>query len=164
MKKVILPLVALTLVWAAAAFAQTPPMPAMRGMGGMGWAADSPYNRMYDTSTVETVRGEITSVEHFSLMGATTEARPMPMYRGHQGIHLMVKTDKDTISVHLGPTWFIENQEMQIMPKDTVEVKGSRITFNEKPAIIAAEVVKGDNVLTLRDEKGVPVWAGWRKR
>jgi hypothetical protein len=39
---------------------------------------------------------------------------------------------------------------------------GSRITYEGKPAIIAAEVKKGDEVLRLRDEKGIPVWAGRR--
>jgi len=164
MKRALLSLVVLTFVWTAVAIAQTPPMPPMRGMGGMGWAADSPYNRMYDTATVETLKGEVVAVERFFPMGAMMEARPMPMARGQHGIHLMLKSDKDTISVHLGPSWFIENQDMQIMPKDTIEATGSRITFHEKPAVIAAKVVKGENVLTLRDEKGVPVWAGWRKR
>ena len=44
----------------------------------------------------------------------------------------------------MGPGWFIENQDIKIEPKDKVEVKGSRITFEGKPAIIAAEVKKGD--------------------
>lgn len=29
---------------------------------------------------------------------------------------------------------------------------------------IAAEVKKGDEVLKLRDENGMPYWAGWRKK
>ncbi|HEV8725573.1 MAG TPA: hypothetical protein VGW77_33555 [Candidatus Binatia bacterium] len=60
-----------------------------------------------------------------------------------------VKTDKETVSVHLGPSWYLENQDVKIDPKDKVEVKGSRITFGGKPAIIAAEVKKGDEVLKL---------------
>ncbi len=75
----------------------------------------------------------------------------------------MLKTDKETISVHLGPGWYIEKQDINIEPKDKIEATGSRITFGGKPAIIAAEVKKGDEVLKLRDENGFPVWAGWRK-
>jgi hypothetical protein len=45
-----------------------------------------------------------------------------------------------------------------------VEVTGSRVTFRNKSAIIAAEVKKGDEVLRLRDSNGIPVWAGWRRR
>ena len=46
---------------------------------------------------------------------------------------------------------------------DRVEVKGSRITFQGKPAIIAAEITKDGQTLTLRDASGMPVWRGWRK-
>ncbi len=80
------------------------------------------------------------------------------------GIHMNVKTDKETISVHLGPSWYLENQDLKIEPKDKVEVKGSKIMFDGKPAIIAAEVRKGDEVLRLRDDAGFPVWSGWRRR
>ncbi len=64
----------------------------------------------------------------------------------------------------MGPGWFIENQDIKIEPKDKVEVKGSRITFEGTPAIIAAEVKKGDDILILRDENGFPAWSGWRRR
>ncbi len=80
------------------------------------------------------------------------------------GIHMNVKTDKETISVHLGPSWYLENQDLKIEPKDKIEVKGSKITFEGKPAIVAAEVRKGDEVLRLRDDAGFPVWSGWRRR
>jgi hypothetical protein len=45
-----------------------------------------------------------------------------------------------------------------------IEVKGSRVTFEGKPALIAAEVRKGDEVLKLRDEAGMPLWSGWRRK
>lgn len=48
--------------------------------------------------------------------------------------------------------------------EDRIEVKGSRITSAEKPAIIAAEMKKGNEILTLRDENGFPIRAGWRRR
>jgi hypothetical protein len=76
----------------------------------------------------------------------------------------MLKTDKETLSVHLGPVWYLENQDIKIEAKDKIEVKGSKITFEGKPAIIAAEVRKGDDVLKLRDEAGFPSWSGWRRR
>lgn len=86
-----------------------------------------------------------------------------PMKGMSQGVHLTLKTYKEIISVHLGPWWYIENRDIRIEPKDKIEVAGSRITYQGKPAIIAANVKKGDEVLKLRDENGLPVWAGWRK-
>ena len=129
---------------------------AQRGMGrkgGGGWGMGTAYGKMYDPKTVETVSGEVIRVDKIT-----------PIKGMSYGVHMTLKTDKETISVHMGPGWFIENQKIKIEPKDIVEVKGSRITFEGKSAIIAAEVKKGDEILKLRDENGIPVWSGWRRR
>ena len=80
------------------------------------------------------------------------------------GVHLIVKTSNETISVHLGPQWFIDRQNLKVIPKDKIEIKGSRIIYKGNPAIIAAVITKGTEILLLRNENGVPVWGGWRKR
>jgi hypothetical protein len=67
------------------------------------------------------------------------------------GVHLTLKSHNETISIRLGPAWYIENQDIRIMPTDKIEVTGSRITYQGKPVIIAAEIKKGDEVLKLRD-------------
>ena len=118
-----------------------------RGAGG------GPSARMYNTNTVETIRGEVVSVEK------TTP----PQGRGY-GVHLVLKTDKETIPVHLGPASYVEKQTPRIEAKDTVEVTGSRVTLDGKPAIIAAKVKKGKEVLKLRDETGRPAWSGAGRR
>jgi hypothetical protein len=126
---------------------------AQRGMkwkGGRGWGIGTQYSKMYNPKTAETISGEVVSVDKFT-----------PLKGMSYGVHLIVKTDKETISVHLGPAWYIENQDVKIEPKDKVQVKGSRITFDGKPAIIAAEVKKSQEVLRLRDENGFPAWSGW---
>ena len=79
------------------------------------------------------------------------------------GVHVLLKTGQETIPVHLGPAWYIERLDMKLEKGDKVDVKGSRVTFNEKPAIIAAEVKKGQSALVLRDSSGIPVWAGRRR-
>ena len=120
--------------------------------GSGGWGPGNQYGRMYDPNTVETINGEVVRVEKIT-----------PLRGMSYGIHLIVKTEKEEISVHLGPAWFIENQDIKIEAKDKIEVKGSRITFKGSPAIIAAEVKKGEHKLRLRDESGFPVWSGWRR-
>jgi hypothetical protein len=79
-------------------------------------------------------------------------------------IHLKLKTEEATLSVHLVPAWYIQNQETQIRTNDKITVKGSRITFEGKPALVAMEITKGDEVLKLRNENGIPLCAGWRRR
>jgi hypothetical protein len=125
----------------------------MNWKGSGGWGPGTPYGRMYDPKTVETISGEVADIEYLT-----------PTKGMSQGVHLLLKTDKETIPVHLGPAWYIENQDLKIEKKDRVEVRGSRITFQQKPAIIAAEVRKGDETLKLRDNTGIPDWSGWRRR
>ncbi len=139
----------LILLFAAESFAQK----GMGWKGSGGWGMGTAYGRMYNPKTVETISGEVVSIDKIT-----------PMRGMSYGVHLTVKTARETVSVHLGPDWFIENQDVKLEPKDKVEVKGSRITFEGKPALIAAEVKKGDEVLKLRDENGFPVWSGWRRR
>ncbi len=120
--------------------------------GSGGWGMGSQYNRMYNTATVETLAGTIESVDKIT-----------PMKGMHYGVHVMLKTDKETIPVHLGPGWYIERLDTKLEKGDKVEVKGSRVVIAGKPAVIAAEIKKGDNTLVLRDSAGIPVWAGWRR-
>ncbi len=136
-------------LFASAALAQ--PWRGWRGSGG--WGAGSAYQRMYNPQTVETVSGTVESVDKFT-----------PMKGMHYGIHLMVKTGKETIPVHLGPEWYIERQDMKFAKGDSVRVEGSRVIFNGRPAIIAKEVKKDGDTLILRDSAGIPAWAGWRMR
>jgi len=141
----------LSLLMAPAGWAQ----PGM-GIGGdqsRGWGAGDPYNRMYNPKSVETLSGEVVSVEKFT-----------PGRRMSYGVHLTLKTEKETIPVHLGPSWYLEKQAVTFAPGDKVEVTGSRITYQGQPTIIAAEVKKDGQVLELRDAAGIPVWAGQGRR
>ncbi len=126
--------------------------PGNGGRGSGGWGMGSGYQRMYNPATVETVSGEVISVDRIT-----------PMKGMGSGIHLQLKTGKETVSIHLGPAWYIERLDARIEKGDRVEIKGSRVTVAGKPAIIAAEVKKGDALLKLRDDSGTPVWAGWRR-
>jgi len=121
-----------------------------RGSGG--WGMGGTYQRMYDPTTVETVTGEVLSADQI-----------VPMKGMSAGTHLQLKTDKETISIHLGPAWYLNRLDTRIEKGDKIEVKGSRANVDGKPAIIAAEVKKGDALLKLRDPSGIPVWAGGRK-
>lgn len=133
-----------------AATAVAGPWKGWRGAGG--WGMNSDYQRMYNPATVETLKGTVEAIDKIT-----------PMKGMHHGIHLRLKTDGETIPVHLGPSWFIERLDTTIEKGDTLEVKGSRVTMMGTPAIIAAEVKKGDKTLVLRDSAGIPAWAGWRR-
>jgi hypothetical protein len=137
--------------WKRRTVAQSPTQQDMRWQGSGGWGPETSYGRMYNPRTVEVISGKVVSVD-----------KSTPRKDMSYGVYLNVKTGKETISVHLGPGWYIENQNIIIEPGDKVEIKGSRITFNGKPAIIAAEVNMGGKILKLRDGNGFPAWSGWR--
>jgi hypothetical protein len=109
--------------------------------------------RMYDPAKAETVQGEVTAVEKVGGGG-----------RRGPGIGLKLKTTLGELVVHLGPQWYIEQQgEVPIKAGDTVEIKGVKASGGGKDFFIAGEVKKGGDILKLRDESGVPLWAGWRR-
>ena len=115
---------------------------------GLGPGGEAGYDRMYDPKTVGTVNGAVVSVNQITDRGMDS------------GVSLTLKTAKETILVYLGPGWFLAKQDLTFAPQDQVEITGSQITFQGKPAIIAVQVKKGDKSLKLRDPAGIPAWAG----
>ena len=120
----------------------------MAAIAGILGASNAIAQRNYDPKTVETTQGKVLSMEKTPSKG-----------RGY-GVHLTLQTEKETISVHLGPAWYIDKQTPKIEANDTITVIGSRVTIDGKPAIIAAQVKKGNEILKLRDENGIPAWRG----
>ncbi len=74
-----------------------------------GWGPGSSYNSMYDTKTVETISGSVISVQQI-----------LPDKNMSSGIHLLLVTENGSVSVHLGPAWYIDNQDTQIRNGDNV--------------------------------------------
>lgn len=136
------------MVGVLAATVSAAPWKGWRGSGG--WGPETPYNRMYNPANAETLSGVVTAID-----------KTIPMKGMEYGVALVVKTEKETIPVHLGPGWFVERLDKPFAVGDKVEVKGVRGTFLGKPAVMAAEVKRGSDVLVIRDANGVPVWAGW---
>jgi hypothetical protein len=105
--------------------------------------------RFFNPSTVETVSGQVTKVQHG------------PMRQGGKGnfVRFTFQTDKGPQQVFLGPASYVDAQALKLAAGDTVQVKGSLLTGPKgKSAITAMEVTKGDQVLKLRDDQGKPLW------
>ena len=108
--------------------------------------------QMYNPATETTIQGTV------------EEVKQIPGPRGGPGgTHLTVKTDRETLDVHLGPTTFLEKQNFTFAKGDQIEVMGSKVKIEGADALIAREVKKGGKTLTLRNAQGVPAWSGGRR-
>lgn len=143
-RKLLLTTVLVGVFFGSEASAQQSPM----RKGEEEWGPCKYYTRHYNRHLVESVAGEVVSVDEFR-----------PVEDVSPGVQIMLKTDKETIPVHLGPSWYVDNQDVRILPGNKVEVKGSRINFQDKTVIMAAEVKRGNQNLVLRQMDGFPIWA-----
>ena len=111
------------------------------------------HNRnYYDLKNIETLNGRVVSIDTY------------PSPRGSsQGIHLLLNTGQETVEVHLAPSWYLEDQNFEIIPKDQVTIIGSRINRNGEAEIIAGQIKKGNETVRLRDENGLPLWRRGQK-
>lgn len=107
---------------------------------------------MYDTKTETTLTGTVEEVKTvIDMMGGGGRI-------GGQGTHLMLKTAKETIEIHLGPSAFLREKNIEIAKGDAVEALGSRVKIGPSDALIAREIRKGGTSWTLRDANGRPLW------
>lgn len=105
----------------------------------------------YDVSTETTLKGSVQDV---------TEHKHGRM----TGRHVTLKTEQETIEVHLGPVRFLNQKKVALAKGDEVEITGSRVKQDGKDVLIARTVKKGSETWELRDAKGIPNWSGGRRR
>lgn len=131
--------------------------PVLRAQGGpgwrgsQGWGPQGPYGRLFDSHAIVSLSGRVKAVERFTPQGMGP------------GIHVILETADEVVPIHVGPEWYVAGQDTKLEVGDQLKVRGSRVTYESKPAIIAVEIRKGEQVLRLRAENGFPVWAGWRR-
>ena len=94
------------------------------------------------------------------IKGVIVEVREVP--GEFEGTHLVVKTDTKTVVVHVAPTDFLKEIDTSFNKGDEVVVLGAKAPDAPEEEILAREITDGNNTATLRDDKGVPIWAGWK--
>ncbi|MBN1531244.1 MAG: DNA-binding protein [Spirochaetes bacterium] len=117
--------------------------------GRRRWAS----RRNYNPATVETVTGRIDTVI----------STPATKGRSARGIHLALTSTSGAWEAHLGPAGFLGGK-ISFARGDTVTIVGSRVSMGGKRVIIAKTVTKGTTVVTLRNDDGTPLWAGYNRR
>jgi len=124
---------------------------AQQGFGRMGGkkATQDEGRGIYNPALVETISGDIVSIKDVNFNNGKIT-----------GVGMDFKTNGQTIPVYLGPHIYVDLQNFRISAGDNVEVKGVKVLLDGQEAFIAGEVRKGHEVLKLRNENGVPLWAG----
>jgi sporulation protein YlmC with PRC-barrel domain len=116
---------------------------------GGGWGAETPYGRLYDPAKEEAISGQVVSIE---------TSAPMPGMA--PGMQMLVQTDDgQSTRVQVGPTWYLERQDLGIQENTHVQVTGARAEIDGQPVLMAREVQFDGQVVTLRDAQGMPMWS-----
>jgi hypothetical protein len=114
----------------------------------------------YDTKSEATFTGTVTDVRTGGRgrLGWLLSVHTMGLHKGVQEKQLLLRTDTETVHVHLGPTAFLKARKVEIEKGDTLEVIGSLVTIGESQVVLARDIRKGDNAWALRDATGQPLW------
>lgn len=78
-------------------------------------------------------------------------------------VHITLKNDKGSLDVLVAPENFLKEMEITFAKGDTIEVLGSQLTVDGSALLLAREVTRNGDVMTMRDDHGKPVWVGWIK-
>ena len=107
-----------------------------------------PDSLSYSASNEATVAGTVEDVQEFFC--PVTDDR---------GTHVVLKTGSGTILVHVAIARFLRENKFVIRPGERLQVTGARIRYQGKESMIAREIIRGDEVFTLRDAAGKPLWS-----
>jgi len=120
-----------------------------RGADMGGWEIDSPYNRLYQASELDKIKGKVVKL---------IEVVPMPGMAPGLGF-ILKDRGGEKIEVHVGPKWFL-GKSIGIRRGDKVKVKGAWAEIDGRDVFMAAKIKKGDYfVYKVRLTKnGKPFW------
>jgi len=103
--------------------------------------------QFYDTTTVTTISGTIVDVD--------SQQTP----RGNfYMVRLTVQDSTGKTSVMVGPSSYLDSQNISFNKGAAIQVTGSKVKFRDNEVLIAAQIVTGGKTIRLRDSSGMPVW------
>jgi hypothetical protein len=93
-----------------------------------------------------------------TLKGIVEELKLVPPSGAKPIVYLVLKSNPDTGQVFLCPKKFLDDMGVAFKADDAVEVTGSQVKQDGANLLLAREVVKGGETLTLRFKDGKPAW------
>ena len=115
-----------------------------------GWEAGSPYNRHYDPSEWDKLKGVALEFK---------EVTPLPGMS--PGVALVMKDrEGEIVTVHLGPKGYIDSNNIGVRKGEKITVKGVWAEIDGEDVFIGSKVTKGEYYVfkIRRTSDGKPYW------
>jgi DNA/RNA endonuclease YhcR with UshA esterase domain len=114
----------------------------------LAWAQAPASTFKYDIANEVTIKGVVQEVKDFQCPAS-----------GGMGAHLVVKTDKGLVTVHLALSKFLSEYGLNFAKGDEVQITGVKAKVgDDENAILARTIERGNQTFTFRDKKGKPLW------
>jgi len=114
----------------------------------VAWAQAPANAPKYDVANELTIKGVIDEVKDFQC--------PVS---GGMGAHLVVKTDKGLVTVHLALSKFMSEYGLSFARGDEVVITGVKAKVgDDENAILARKIERGNQTFVFRDKEGKPLW------
>lgn len=112
------------------------------------WAGTPASIPKYDPANEVTIKGVVQEVKDFHC--------PVS---GGMGAHLVVKSDKGPVTVHLALSKFLSEYGFAFAKGDEVQIIGAKAKVgDDESAILARQIERGNQTFTFRDKQGKPLW------
>src|SRR5436189_4230845 len=114
--------------------------------------AAAAFARSVDPPTTYDRNAEVT------VSGVVIEVQGAVATEGIVGVHLLLKTERAVLTVHVAPALFIGENNFWFQTDDHIGITGARVFHGGYPAVWARTIVKNGKTLRLRDDEGRPLW------
>ena len=90
--------------------------------------------------------------------GAVEETRLFEFATRKDFVELVIKSNEGKVVVYVCPKPFQDELGIIFTKGDAITITGAKVKQEESEVILARELVKGQDTILLRDDKGNPVW------
>lgn len=91
------------------------------------------------------------------ITGAVVATQDVSRGKSLPGEHLTILTRAGKLDVQLGPARAQSAQELGLRDGDQIEVTGCVISYEGRLVVLARQVKRGNQVMTLRTKRGYPI-------
>jgi|SRR5512133_3076233 hypothetical protein len=100
----------------------------------------------YDVKTEVKIKGKVDEVK---VVGETAKTKVTK---------LVVKSATESVELTIGPKSFLDDMGVSYTAGDDLEITGSKVKQGDADTVLVRQIVKGNDTLVLRDDKGKPYW------